>query len=397
LWIAKTGCHAQNLRVIVRRNIFRILQQRMALLLFILLSLSASAAAQDYLREDLRIPKSDAGAQGLQALFIRPSAPGKYPLVIFSHGTPRDPVARRALSPYSYLPVAMQFARRGYAVAMVMRRSYGTSGGNYSDGVNCNGDANFTQTGLNAAEDIRTALDYFARRPDVDANTIIAVGESAGGLGSIALSSLRPRGLVAAISFAGGHGSTSSFQICQKYKLIDAFANYGKTSQIPTLWIYAENDTFFEPRVAQEFYNAFINAGGNAEFIAHPRDGEDGHNFIYRGVNLWPRYIDAFLEKNKLPRSRELLPVHVSVLPAPPRLDPRGLRSFQDFLNSGPNKAFAVSPEGAYGWRAGVNTREIAIEQALKTCAKHAPNCELYIVNEEVVKRLSPAAPGYER
>lgn len=383
--------------MIVRQTLFSILQQRLALLLFILLALALPAAAQDYLREDLRIPKSDAGEQGLQALFIRPSAPGKYPLVIFNHGTPRDPVARRQLSPYSYLPVAMQFARRGYAVAMVMRRSYGSSGGEYSDGVNCNGDANFTQTGLNAAADIRIALEYFLRRPDVDANTIIAVGESAGGLGSLALSSLRPRGLRAVISFAGGHGSTSSFQICQKYKLINAFANYGKTSQVPTLWIYAENDTFFEPRVAQEFYTAFINAGGNAEFIAHPRDGEDGHNFIYRGIALWPRYIDAFLQKHNLPRNRELLPLHVSVLPAPPRLDPRGLRSFQDFLNSGPNKAFAVSPEGAYGWRAGLNTRETAAEEALKTCAKYAPNCELYIVNEEVVKRLSPAAPGYGR
>lgn len=370
-------------------------QRRLALLLLVLLAPAMPAAAQDYLREELRVPMPGAGEQGLQALFIRPSAPGKYPLVVFSHGTPRDPVARRQLSPYLYLPVAMQFARRGYAVAMVMRRSYGTSGGNYEDGVDCGGDANFTQTGLNAAADIRAALEYFARRPDVDADTIIAVGESAGGLGSIALASLRPRGLVAAISFAGGHGSTASFQICQKYKLINAFAHYGRTAQVPTLWIYAENDTFFEPRVAQEFFSAFVRAGGTAEFIAHPRDGEDGHNFIYRGVMVWPAYIDDFLRKHNLPRRRELLAPQVSVLPAPPRLDARALRSFQDFLNAGPNKAFAVSPEGAYGWRAGVNTREIAVEEALKTCAKFAPDCQLYIVNEEVVKRLSPAAPGY--
>ncbi len=371
------------------------MQQRLALLLFLVLALAAPAAAQDYLREDLRIPKADAGEQGLQALFLRPAAPGRYPLVIFNHGTPRDPVARRQLSPYAYLPVAMQFARRGYAVGIVMRRSYGTSGGPYADGVDCGGDANFTQTGLNAADDIRTALEFFARRPDVDPDTIIAVGESAGGLGSLALASLRPRGLVAAVSFAGGHGSTASFQICQKYKLVNAFATFGRTARVPTLWIYAENDSFFEPRVAQEFYRAFTGTGGKAEFVAHPRHGEDGHNFIYRGIAQWTPYIDAFLARNDLPRRRELLLPQISVLPAPPRLAPSGLRSFQDFLNAGPNKAFAVSPEGAYGWRAGVNTRETAIEEALKTCGKYARNCELYVVNEEIVKRLSPVAPGY--
>ncbi len=303
---------------------------------------------------------------------------------------------RRKMSPYGSYPVALEFVRRGYAVAIVMRRGYGTSGGNYIEGVACDSDGNFTRSGLLAAADIRAAIDFVSKRADVDPNVVIAAGESAGGFSSLALSSVAPQGLKAVISFAGGRGSTGPFQICQQGKLEQAFANYGKTSRVPTLWIYAENDTFFEPKVAQAFYRAFTGTGGIAEFIAHPRHGEDGHNFIYRGIDLWAAYVDDFLRKHKLPRSETLLEIPVARLPAPPRLSASGLRSFQDFLRQGPNKAFAVSPDGAYGWRAGVATRDDAIRDALANCRKHASDCELYIVNDEVVRGKTPPPPRTE-
>lgn len=365
-------------------SLFR--QRRIVPLLLFLLLLAAPANAQNILREEIRVPMAEAGERGLQALFIRPNAPGRYPLAVFSHGAPRDTAERRRMSPYGSLPVAMEFVRRGWAVAIVMRRGYGTSGGTYSEGVACESDGNFTASGLTAAADIRAAFDFVSRRSDVDPNIMIAVGESAGGFSSLALASVPPRGLVAAISFAGGRGSTGPFQICQQNKLVEAFANYGKTSRIPTLWIYAQNDTFFEPKVAQQFFDAFRSTGGIAEFIAQPRHGEDGHNFVYRGIDIWTAYVDDFLRKHKLPRSRELLEIKVANIPPPPRLSTSGLRSFQDFLRHGPNKAFAVAPDGAYGWRAGVATREDAIKDALDNCDKHARGCEIYVVNDEIVR-----------
>jgi dienelactone hydrolase len=361
-------------------------QQRIALLLFFLLAFAFPAAAQAPFREEIRIPMPAAGERGLQALFIRPNVSGRYPLVVLSHGAPRDADYRRKMSPYGLLPVAMEFVRRGYAVVIVMRRGYGTSGGNYLEGVACERDGNFTASGLTAAADIRAALDFVSKREDVDPNVMIAAGESAGGFSSIALSSNAPRGLVAVISFAGGRGSTGPHQICQQDKLVQAFANYGKTSRIPTLWIYAENDSFFGPKVAQQFFNAFRSTGGIAEFIAHPSHGEDGHNFIYRGIDLWSAYVDDFLRKHKLPRSDVLIEIPVANLPPPPKLSESGLRSFQDFLRAGPNKAFAVASDGAYGWQAGLATREDATERALERCRKHARDCELYVVNDEVVR-----------
>lgn len=370
-------------------------QRRLALLLFVLLAPTTSAFAQTTLREDIRVPMAEAGPQGLQALFIRPSAPGRYPLAVFSHGAPRDASQRRRMSPYGSLPIAMEFVRRGYAVVIVMRRGYGTSGGNYIEGVACEREGNFTASGLLAAADIRAALDFVSKRADVDPSVMIAIGESAGGFSSLALSSNAPQALKAVINFAGGRGSTGPDEICQKDKLIAAFGNYGRTSRVPTLWIYAENDSFFVPRVAQEFLQAFTRSGGIAEFIAHPRHGEDGHNFVYRGIDLWTPYVDGFLRKHKLPRSETLLEIPVANLPPPPRLSESGARSFRDFLRQGPNKAFAVSSDGSYGWRAGVATREDAIRDALANCGKHASDCRIYVVNDEVVRQTTntPTSP----
>lgn len=396
-WIAKANPRAQSRHVKQIAAALIDQQRRIALLLFCLFALAAPANAQETVREDLRIPMPQAGERGLQALFIRPAAPGRYPLVVFSHGAPRDSERRRKMSPYQSLPVAMEFVRRGYAVAIVMRRGYGTSGGEYSEGVACERDGNFTASGQIAASDIRAAFEFLAKRSDVDPDIMIAAGESAGGFSSIALSANPPRGLKAVINFAGGRGSTAAFQICQQEKLVQAFTNYGRTSRVPTLWIYAQNDTFFEPRVAEQFHRAFVNAGGNAEYIRHPSFGNDGHSFVYRGIELWTPYIDSFLRTNKLPRREELLPVAVSALPPPPRLSENGLRHFRDFLNAGPNKAFAVASDGAFGWQSGMNSRDEAISRALERCKQFASDCRIYIVNDEVVRRLSPAAPGSSR
>lgn len=364
-------------------------QRRLALLLFFFLASAVPAAAQAPLREDIRVPMAEAGPQGLQALFIRPAAPRRYPLAVFSHGAPRDAAQRRRMSPYGSLPIAMEFVRRGYAVVIVMRRGYGTSGGNYIEGVACDREGNFTASGLLAAADIRAALDFVSKRTDVDPSVMIAIGESAGGFSSLGLSSNAPQGLKAVINFAGGRGSTGPDEICKKDKLITAFANYGRTSRVPTLWIYAENDTFFVPRVAREFLEAFTRTGGIAEFIAHPRHGEDGHNFVYRGIDLWTPYVDDFLHKHKLPRSEKLLEIPVVNLPPPPRLSESGLRSFRDFLRQGPNKAFAVASDGSFGWRAGVATREDAIRDALANCSKHANDCRIYVVNDEIERKTA--------
>ena len=49
--------------------------------------------------------------------------------------------------------------------------------------------------------------------------------------------------------------------------LVGAFATLGKTSRIPTMWIYAQNDKFFGPELVRRMHTAFTAAGGQAQFV----------------------------------------------------------------------------------------------------------------------------------
>ena len=138
------------------------------------------------------------------------------------------------------------------------------------------------------------------RRPDIDATRIISVGQSAGGFATVALTADPPAGLVAAISFAGGRGSPRDGEVCEEDRLVAAFAAFGKTSRIPMLWVYADNDLFFGPKLAQRMHQAFAGAGGEAELVMHPAFGKDGHALFALGIPLWTPYVDAFLKRRQL-------------------------------------------------------------------------------------------------
>ena len=62
-------------------------------------SLSNFAHAQDYTRENLRIPMSGTGSRGLEAILLRPAATARYPLVLINHGSPRNASDRKTMSP----------------------------------------------------------------------------------------------------------------------------------------------------------------------------------------------------------------------------------------------------------------------------------------------------------
>ncbi|MGH6754039.1 MAG: alpha/beta hydrolase family protein, partial [Bradyrhizobium sp.] len=107
---------------------------RAALLAMLIVSVTTQHAAADgYHREDLRIAMTAAGPAGLEAMLVRPSGSGRYPLALISHGTPRDPAGRATMSPYGTYRQAIEFARRGFAALVVMRRGYGDSGGRYAE------------------------------------------------------------------------------------------------------------------------------------------------------------------------------------------------------------------------------------------------------------------------
>lgn len=183
---------------------------------------------------------------------------------------------------------------------IVMRRGYGDSGGNYAESTECD-NADYVSVGRAGATDIRAAIEFLRRRPDVDPQRIVSVGLSAGGFSSVALAEDAPRGLVAVINFAGGRGSRRPDEVCAPERLIQAFSVFGKKSRVPMLWVYAQNDRFFSATLSKRFHSAFTGAGGVAEYVLHPAFDEDGHRLFARGIKLWTPVVDEFLRKQKLP------------------------------------------------------------------------------------------------
>lgn len=358
------------------------MKQAAWLVLAIALAAMRPAAAQDYIREELRIPMPSAGPRGLEALLIRPAGSGPYPLALISHGTPRDASARATMSANALYRQGIEFARRGFAALIVMRRGYATSGGAYAENSGPCQRRDYLRTGRESTNDLRAAVQAMKGRNDVTTSDFIAVGNSAGGFASIALSADPPPGLAAAISFAGGRGSRADDDVCDEDSLVGAFAALGRTSRLPTLWIYAENDRFFGPALARRMRAAFTGAGGRAHFIDAGVFDEDGHRLFARGIAQWTVMIDEFLRAQNLGRRELLPPPAPAALPPPPNLGEQGRAGFASYLSAGQHKAFAVSPRGSWASRSGLRSAEEARRTALEACSKYAPDCGVYAIND---------------
>jgi dienelactone hydrolase len=350
---------------------------RRAVYLALLLFGAFPARAQDLVENAFRIPAKDAGKKGLEAVMVRPSESGPHPLAVLTHGTPREASDRSGMSPWQMLPQAREFARRGWTTVVVLRRGYGDSGGGYDEDAGaCSNRPDYYDSGKESAKDLRESIAYLSKLPEVDPARIISVGISAGGFANVALTAEPPLGLVAAISFAGGRGSKRPDEVCNPGELIRAFRQFGEKSRTPMLWVYAENDHFFGPQIAQGFYQAFTQAGGKATFIHAAPYRRDGHGlFSLGGIPIWTALVDEFLKSQNLVLRTTLLS-----LPAPPDVSPPaqlnagGREEFRTFLTLPPYKAFAVSAEGhigfAYGRRSEKDAGKIAKEHCEESVSK---------------------------
>ena len=73
----------------------------------------------------------DGDRYDLEAQILTPPGAGPFPLAVVTHGSPRRASSRRKMTTHQYVPRAMEFARRGYVAAIVMRRGYGRSEGHW--------------------------------------------------------------------------------------------------------------------------------------------------------------------------------------------------------------------------------------------------------------------------
>jgi dienelactone hydrolase len=229
----------------------------------------------------------------IDVYFYKPDGAGRFPLLVLSHGSPRDPRDRSDFGAGTMRKQAEAYARSGVAVAVPIRRGYGGRG-QWAEGYGGCENADYYNAGLASAEDIAAAIAMASRLPGVDASRIVLMGVSAGGWASLAAATRG--GLRGVVNFAGGRGSKGPDDVCGEDQLVRAAGLYGGASRAPELWIYGQNDHFFGPNLAHRIHDAFVAAGGRATFIAAPPFGEDGHKYI-SDVSAWKPEVDRFLRR----------------------------------------------------------------------------------------------------
>lgn len=357
---------------------------------------AAAAVAQDLdpaLREQvLQVPAAGFTTPALEVTVYQPPGDGPHPVVVINHGRAAGP---SKLQP-RYRPVlaAREFVQRGWAVVVPMRAGFAGSGGG-----EITGGCNVRSNGEQQAISVRRTLDWLARQPWADVSRHIVLGQSAGGLTTLAYGTAPHPDTRLLVNFAGGLRQEG----CQGWQrnLVEAYADYGAATRLPSLWFYGDNDSFFAPEVWREGHRRYVAAGGVAELVAYGPFGSDAHAMFgsRAGLAVWVPPLMARLEALGLPTAVRHRLDSAPDLPAPPasgyaRVDEadrvplrseRAREGYARWLAADAPKAFALHP-GTGAW-ASAWGGERPNARALANCARHTGGqpCKLYAVDDTVV------------
>lgn len=341
----------------------------------------------------IHIPKPGLMSLELETTLYKPDGPGPFPVAVINHGKAYGD--SRFQSRYRPATAARYFMQRGYAVVVPMRQGFSKSGGSYVGG-GCNVGGN----GRAQASDVKAVLDYVTAQPWADKNNMVVLGQSHGGWTTLALGAQGYPGVKALVNFAGGLRQTD----CPAWEngLARAAADYGKQSALPSLWFYGDNDSYFNTATYQAMYSAYTAAGGQARMVAFGNFGADAHSMFgsRAGQPIWQPEVTKLLALVGLPseplpafskyRMAGLTPIPEATSFAPledesklPYLKQSGRTGYKTYLTKLVPRAFAIAPDGAWGWADG---GEDPLKRAVDNCTKHAKSpCKLYSVDDFVV------------
>jgi dienelactone hydrolase len=334
----------------------------------------------------------------LETTLYKPDGDGPFPIVLINHGkAPGDP---RFQARYRPAIAARYFLQRGYAVVVPMRQGFSKSTGSYI-GVQCNVASN----GRLQAEDVKAVLDYVVAQPWADRERILVVGQSHGGLTTLAFGTLNYPGVKGLVNFAGG----LRYDNCVGWKeaLMGAAGSYARETRVPSLWFYGDNDSFFEPYVFRGMHEKYTAAGGQARLVAFGTFGSDAHGMFgaRAGARIWQPEVKKFLAAVGMPH--EVQPGGerfggTPPLPVPPasgfaalaeegklpHVRDTGRAGYKAFLEKELPRAFAIAPNGSWGWAAGGDD---PLRRALNNCNRTGKGeCRPYAVDDDVVWKDAP-------
>jgi dienelactone hydrolase len=216
------------------------------------------------------------------------------PLVLINHGTR----ARGAQPRYRPLSPAKFFNELGWPVVVPNRRGYGNSTGARVGLSSCD----LKAYGLENAKDVEDVVVWLSTQPQLKSRKLIVIGQSTGGVATMAYSSLASNQAAAILNFHGGMRPTQ--QQCLWQARVDAFADYARTSKPASLWVYTANDHSSNQPYIAKLHQAFTAAGGKAALAQLPAFEDDGHYLFGRpdGEAIWQPLVRKYLqEMNLLP------------------------------------------------------------------------------------------------
>jgi pimeloyl-ACP methyl ester carboxylesterase len=252
------------------------------------------------------VTDDDGVPRALAVRVCRPAEPaGPAPLAVINHGAPPQPDEVRLMQPTSCASEPAQwFTARGYVVVFALRRGFGQSGGAIAEESGPCDAPDYAHAGREGARDIDAIVRWAERLPGVRADRTVVVGQSTGGWAALAYAAREDARAVAVIDMAGGRGGRAfdaPGTYCHAERLVAAAAAFGAAARVPTLWIYARNDSYFTPDLAARMHDAYARAAGPAgvrsQFVAAPPFGGEGHQLFYGagGSAVWGPPVARFL------------------------------------------------------------------------------------------------------
>lgn len=324
---------------------------------------------------------------------FRPDGRGPFPLAVINHGRSVDKRADVRRSRFE--AAARYFVRKGFAVAVPTRLGYGPTavlGDPEKEGI-CR-DASYDAALQASSAQIAAAVARMRQEDWVDGGRVLLVGQSVGGISTVAAASLGIPGVVAAINFAGGHGGNPDQHPgvpCNPYSLLRVYSLLGKTATVPMLWVYTKNDRYFDASHSRAWANAYNLAGGRADYRLLEAFGENGHLLFEAGNDIWQPMLDDWLFRFGFETPGALhVPVEsgyavIEDVHKVPYLDQGALeQGYAKFLAAkDAHRAFALNRQRHWGWASGSDD---VMSRALANCQKASGiPCALYAVDGAVV------------
>ena len=230
-----------------------------------------------------------------------PSSLTAAPLAVINHGAPPTGAQIRLMQPTSCAAEPAQwFLARGYVVVFALRRGFGASDGDIAESSGSCDAPDYEHAGWEGAGDVAAIVRWAETLPGVRTDATVVIGQSTGGWASLAYAARADARAVAVINMAGGRGGRAFAEpasYCRPERLVKAAARFGASARVPTLWIYASNDSYFGPDVATRMQTAFVQSGGRAALEVTAPFGTEGHRLFYGagGSEVWGPLVMRFL------------------------------------------------------------------------------------------------------